>query len=110
MIRAAFDATLRLKTSAFWFYNRCLCAMSEPARSGLSIDMMALLRHAVECYVPEILPLTDTVGNHPLSKTDREALRSAVLSEFLSAGLGSHNEPTSYGLQLEQLIDALGHC
>jgi hypothetical protein len=84
--------------------------MSGPASSGLPIDMITLLRHAVERHVPELLPMIDTVGRHPLNETDREALRSAVLSEFLSAGRDSNDEPTSYGLELERLIDALGHC
>jgi hypothetical protein len=72
--------------------------------------MMALLRGAVKRHVPELFSLTDTIGSQPLSETDREALRSAVLSEFLRAGRDSEDEPNSYGLELERLIDALGHC
>lgn len=56
------------------------------------------------------MPLVETVGEIPLNETDREALRGAVLSEFLEVGRDSDDEPTSYGLELEQLIDALGHC
>jgi hypothetical protein len=84
--------------------------VSEPTGAGLSSEMMVLLRRAVERHVPELLPLTDAVGSQPLTETDREALRSAVLSEFLSAGRDSNDEPNSYGLELERLIDALGHC
>lgn len=84
--------------------------MTEPIRSPLSSNMMMLLRLTVERHVPELLLLVDEVGKAPLNETDREALRGAVLSEFLRAGLDSNDEPTSYGLELEALIDALGHC
>lgn len=84
--------------------------MSEPNRSPLSPDMTALLRLTVERHVPELLPLVNTIGKKSLHKTDREALRGVVLSEFLGAGLDSEDEPTPYGVELEALIDALGHC
>jgi hypothetical protein len=71
--------------------------------------MMALLRRTVERREPGLLPLVETVGEIPLNETDREALRSVVLSEFLDAGREPNDEPTSYGLELERLIDALGH-
>jgi hypothetical protein len=73
-------------------------------------NLVALLRRAVERHSPELISLVDAVRKAPLDQTDREALRSAVLSEFLSAGLDSDDEPTPYGLELEALIDALGHC
>jgi hypothetical protein len=84
--------------------------MTEPTRSPLSSNMMVLLRLTVERHVPELLPLVDEVGKTPLNETDREALRGTVLSEFLRAGLDNDDEPTSYGLELEALIDALGYC
>jgi hypothetical protein len=83
--------------------------MIEPMRP-LSPGMMTLLRLTVQRHVPELSPLVETVGKTPLNTTDREALRQVVLSEFLNAGLDSDDEPTSYGLELEELIDALGHC
>jgi hypothetical protein len=83
--------------------------MIEPIRP-LSPSMMTLLRTTVQHHVPELYSLVNTVGKTPLDKTDREALRQVVLSEFLNAGLDSDDEPTSYGLELEELIDALGHC
>jgi hypothetical protein len=76
----------------------------------MSSSQMALLRRTVERHLPELLPLVDMMGVSPLNETDREALRNAVSSEFISAGLDSDDEPTSYGLELEALIDALGHC
>lgn len=84
--------------------------MTEPTRSPLPPNLVALLRRTVERHAPELISLVDAVGEAPLDETDREALRSAVLSEFLSAGLESNDEPTPYGLELEALIDALGHC
>jgi hypothetical protein len=72
--------------------------------------MMTLLRTTVQRHVPELHPLLDTIGKTPLNETDREALRQVILSEFLNAGLDGDDEPTSYGLELEELIDALGHC
>jgi hypothetical protein len=83
--------------------------MSEPIRP-LPLGMMRLLRGTVQRHVPELRLLVDTVGKVPLNETDREALRQVVLSEFLSAGLDNNDEPNSYGLELEELIDALGHC
>ena len=83
--------------------------MIEPIRP-LSPNMMTLLRTTVQRYVSELHPLLDTVGKTPLNETDREALRQVILSEFLNAGLDDDDEPTSYGLELEELIDALGHC
>ncbi len=83
--------------------------MTEPIRP-LAPTSAALLRRTVERHAPELASLVDTVGEVPLDTTNREALRNAVLSEFLSAGLDSRDEPTPYGLQLEGLIDALGHC
>jgi hypothetical protein len=84
--------------------------VTDPIRAPLSSRLIALLRLTVERHEPELMPLVETVGEIPLNETDREALRGAVLSEFLEVGRDSDDEPTSYGLELEQLIDALGHC
>ncbi|HEX5853390.1 MAG TPA: hypothetical protein VFY36_09875 [Solirubrobacteraceae bacterium] len=84
--------------------------MTEPIGSPLPPHSVALLRRTVKRHAPELISLVDAVGEASLCETDREALKSAVLSEFLSAGLDSNDEPTLYGLELEALIDALGHC
>jgi hypothetical protein len=84
--------------------------MSAPRQSSLSAKDLTLLRRTVERHAPELRALANTVGTTPLNEPDREALRSVVLSEFLRAGRDSDDEPTSYGLELEELIDALGHC
>jgi hypothetical protein len=76
----------------------------------LSPTMMTLLRRTVERHERTLLPLVDTVGEIALNESDREALRGLVLSEFLEAGRDGTDEPTSFGLELEQLVDALGHC
>jgi hypothetical protein len=82
----------------------------EPARLPLSSNQIALLRRTVERHIPDLLPLVGSLGESHLNEADREALRSAVSSEFISAGLDSNDEPTPYGLELEALIDVLGHC
>jgi len=84
--------------------------MTGPSRLGLADNMLLLLQQTIEHHEPELLSLARSVGKLPLTEADREALRGAVLSEFLGSGLDSGDEPTPYGLELERLIDALGHC
>jgi hypothetical protein len=86
--------------------------MTVPSEAHLSADMASLLRNILERRDPELLPLVDVLGVRPLTKDDREALRGAVASELTvsSGGFDSNYEPTPFGLQLEQLIDVLGHC
>jgi hypothetical protein len=87
--------------------------MTEPSgMPPLSANMTALLRNVVERHGPDLVPLIDILGVRPLSKDDREALRGAVASELTitSGALDSAYEPTPFGLELEALIDALGHC
>jgi hypothetical protein len=40
--------------------------------------------------------------------TSREAIVAALLNEFLAHGCDDADEPTAYGLELEDLIDACG--
>jgi len=87
--------------------------MTEPSgMPPLSANMTALLRNVVERHGPDLVPLIDILGVRPLSKDDREALRGAVASELTitSGALDGAYEPTPFGLELEALIDALGHC
>jgi hypothetical protein len=86
--------------------------MTESSGMPLSADMTALLRNVLERHNPDLIPLIDILGVRPLIKNDREALRGAVASELTitSGGLDNDYEPTPFGLQLEELIDALGHC
>jgi hypothetical protein len=84
--------------------------MTGPSGMGLTDNMLLLLQQTIEHHEPELLSLARSVGKLPLTEADREALRGAVLSELLSSGLDSEDEPTPYGLELERLIDALGHC
>jgi len=76
--------------------------------SPLSPSNITLLRRCVERYAPELLPLTGDADHEAFTEADREALRGAVLAEFLAAGRNRDDEPTPYGLELEDLIDALG--
>ncbi len=72
--------------------------------------MAALLQNVLERHGPDLIPLIDILGAYPLTMDDREVLRGAVADELISNGLDSKDEPTPFGLQLEELIDALGRC
>jgi hypothetical protein len=82
--------------------------MTESFGPPLSSEHIALLRRIIGRHEPELLALVETVGVNPLSEADREALRLTIMREFLCTGLDSDDEPTPWGLQLEQLIDVLG--
>ena len=82
----------------------------DPIRSSLASGNLALLQSVVERREPALVTLIDDLGQRSLVDSDREALRHVVLSEFLDRGLGADDEPTPYGLELEDLIDILGNC
>jgi hypothetical protein len=86
--------------------------MTESSGMPLSADMTALLLSVLKRHGPDLIPLIEILGVRPLTKDDREALRGAVASELTitSGGLDNAYEPTPFGLQLEDLIDALGRC
>jgi len=44
-----------------------------------------------------------------VSEADRESLRQLVADELCELGLRANDEPNEYGLQLEDVIDGLGH-
>lgn len=76
---------------------------------GLPPDRMALLRAAVHRHSPTLERRLATLGTVPLNLEEREALRSAVLDEFLETGLDDSQEPNKRGLNLQSIIDDLGH-
>ena len=48
-------------------------------------------------------------SNADFTKEQISDLRELVCDEFISRGLKENDEPNSYGLFLESLIDDLGH-
>jgi hypothetical protein len=76
----------------------------------LTQDDHELLRRTVAERNSDLLPLLSQIDRRPLTSDEREELRGVLVEELTAAGLGPGDEPTDYGLQLEALIDALGHC
>jgi hypothetical protein len=78
--------------------------------TALTQDEQELLRHAVTAHKPRLLGVLSEIGQRPLTPDEREELRGALAEELTAVGLDAEDEPTPYGLELEKLIDALGHC
>jgi hypothetical protein len=76
----------------------------------LTQDEQELLRHAVTAHNRRLLHVLSEIGQRPLTTDEREELRGALADELTAAGLDAEDEPTPYGLELENVIDALGHC
>lgn len=57
---------------------------------------------------PELIPLLEVLTRRDLSMEEREALRDVIVDELVELGLDEDDEPTRYGLVLEELIDWLG--
>jgi hypothetical protein len=57
-----------------------------------------------------LVPLLSILGHRRLSEDERESLRRAVLSELVAIGLDDDSEATTYGKELDDVIDRLGHC
>ena len=83
--------------------------MNESSSQGLSPERSALLQQAVARHKPELDQRVATIGFVPLSEEERETLREALTSEFLATGLEGSDEPNARGIELEDLIDDLGH-
>ena len=81
----------------------------ETTPGRLSDESTQLLREAVAKHNPELLPLVGQLGVTPLTCEQREALRGAVSTEFCITGLREDDEPNQRGLDLEEVIDVLGH-
>lgn len=76
----------------------------------LTQDEQELLHRAVTAHNPQLLYVLSEIGQRPLTIDEREELRGALAEELTAAGLNVEDEPTPYGLELEHLIDVLGHC
>jgi hypothetical protein len=70
---------------------------------------LRLLHSIVARRKGELLPLLAALRDRTMVGEEREALRGVVLEELLERGLQAGDEPTAYGLKLEDVIDWLGH-
>lgn len=68
-----------------------------------------LLRDAVAHQDPDLLPVVDTLGTVRLTDASRERLRTAVAAELTASGLDESGGHNARGVQLDDIIDALGH-
>jgi hypothetical protein len=78
-------------------------------RHQLKAEQADLLREAVMRNAPTLEPLLPIVGKRLLTENEREHLRAALADELAATGLTDEDEPNQRGLQIEELIDRLGH-
>ena len=67
-----------------------------------------LLHEVLLKRAPHLLPGMHRLGLEPLTDSDRDELRGVVLEEFLENGLRPDDEPTPYGVRLDDVIAWLG--
>lgn len=67
-----------------------------------------VLRAVVQRRDAALLEVVHGIGRRPLTSVEREDLRGIVAAELAEFGLGPGDEPTTYGLELEGVIDWLG--
>jgi len=79
-------------------------------RNGLRKSDEQLLRELVERRHPVLGHLLQKVAECSLGVEDAETLQMLVGDELLEVGVGADDIPTSYGMQLESLIDELGRA
>lgn len=58
-------------------------------------------------HSPKYRHLVSVVGNRPLTRDEREAVRGALAYELVTAGLDADDEPNEYWLRLDSLIGKL---
>lgn len=66
-----------------------------------------LLAAAVQRWSPELDSLLPLLGRQRLTVTQREQLRGVLAKELVRDGLDQDDEPTTYGLELDDLIGRL---
>lgn len=66
-----------------------------------------LLESVVQRRSPELQPLLSFLGQRRLTRSEREGLRGALADELVATGLDDEDEPTTYGLELDDLIGRL---
>lgn len=77
-------------------------------RRQLRADQVTLLGRVVGGAEPSLVGLVNNLaGGAGLSANEARRLKSVIGAELCRAGLGANDEPNKYGIELEQLIDAL---
>jgi hypothetical protein len=76
----------------------------------MNAAQLKLLQDVVNRQAPEQAHLIEEIQTANLTVDECEALRALVVSELLESGLRPDSEPTSYGIELEDLIDGLRHA
>jgi hypothetical protein len=66
-----------------------------------------LLVSVVQTWSPELQALLSAVGHRRLKTSERERLRGALADELVATGLDDDDEPTAYGVELDDLIGRL---
>lgn len=75
---------------------------------GINKRSIRLIRGIVAERRPDLVKLVDALPVDGLSDDLREVLRGIIADELVDKGLSEDDEPTPYGLVLEDLIDWLG--
>lgn len=71
-------------------------------------ERLSKLREIVARRDSRVLSLVSDVGTERLTSEARESLRDVLTTELTERGLGGDDEPNSWGLEVESLIDMLG--
>ncbi len=81
----------------------------------IKMDIKLILNRDQESLLLDVLEIQNAIGLIQKNETglfckssDQEKIRQAVLDEFCSSGLRDDDEPNQRGLELEDLIDAIG--
>jgi hypothetical protein len=70
---------------------------------------LAILREVVSKRSPDLLPVVDVIGARQLSQDERERLWMLVAQELIEYGLDLADEHNDYGVNLEAVVDWIGH-
>lgn len=73
----------------------------------LSEREQVLLRYVLVRHAPDLVAKVEESGLLGLSEPERSALQGAIADELIASGLRADDEPNAYGLELEDLLDAV---
>ena len=68
----------------------------------------ALMCTLIGFYAPKLLPIAERVNVTPVPLEQRNQLRSYLMDEFVASGLRDDWEPNEYGLEISDIVSALG--